>query len=276
MIQRWERGTDDLFWSLGDPLQVFFSPLRCSWRTSPHISFCGALVEVGEEFLCPVFLRDCRKKVECMWMYVCLHLFHLLSINRRTGIGCILFMFPEVNDKLLCLAGIEEQVIVLTPGCEGLDLLSVGHLIVIGYHPHHGYVVSKLVCEIFVINRSVEMCGNWIRVDWEHSPGECQCWGWCWMRWGLQVSCAVVCWRGSFKSNYEAGASDSSLLTRLPEVNNQHSHIGLRVFRVSCLRCHPQSICWFYKQTDASPGQRGWRLNRCHHQSLKAFHDYQC
>lgn len=93
-------------------------------------------------------------------MYVCLHLFHLLSINRRTGIGCILFMFPEVNDKLLCLAGIEEQVIVLTPGCEGLDLLSVGHLIVIGYHPHHGYVVSKLVCEIFVINRSVEMCGN--------------------------------------------------------------------------------------------------------------------
>lgn len=93
-------------------------------------------------------------------MYVCLHLFHLLSINRRTGIGCILFMFPEVNDKLLCLAGIEEQVIVLTPGCEGLDLLSVGRLIVIGYHPHHGYVVSKLVCEIFVINRSVEMCGN--------------------------------------------------------------------------------------------------------------------
>lgn len=69
-------------------------------------------------------------------------------------------MFPEVSDKLLCLAGIEEQVIVQTPGCEGLDLLSVGHLIVIGYHPHHSYVVSKFVCEIFVMNGSAVVCEN--------------------------------------------------------------------------------------------------------------------
>lgn len=67
-------------------------------------------------------------------------------------------MFPEVNSKLICLAGTEEQVVVLTPGCESLDLLSVGRLIVVGYHPHHGCVICKIVYKNCVMNRGAVLC----------------------------------------------------------------------------------------------------------------------
>lgn len=86
-------------------------------------------------------------------------------------------MFPEVNNKLICLAGTEEQVVVLTPGCESLDLLSVGRLIVVGYHPHHGCVICKIVYKNCVMNR-VQSC-----VKSEYESGlRTKPWGVPWLR----------------------------------------------------------------------------------------------
>ena len=51
--------------------------------------------------------------------------------------------FPVVHDQLLCLAHIEEEVVVLAPHCQLSDL-PIGCLIVLGDQAYHCCVVSKL------------------------------------------------------------------------------------------------------------------------------------
>ena len=44
----------------------------------------------------------------------------------------------------LCFAEVEMEVVVMTPRCQGSDLLSVGLLIVAGDQAYDGRVISKL------------------------------------------------------------------------------------------------------------------------------------
>ena len=40
--------------------------------------------------------------------------------------------FPVVHDQPLCLAHVQEEVVVLAPHCQFSDLLTIGYLIVVG------------------------------------------------------------------------------------------------------------------------------------------------
>ena len=50
-------------------------------------------------------------------------------------------LFPIVHDQLLCLAHIEEEVVVLALHCQVCDLFPIGCLIVVG---DHCFVIRKL------------------------------------------------------------------------------------------------------------------------------------
>jgi hypothetical protein len=52
--------------------------------------------------------------------------------------------FPIVHNQFLCLAYIEEEVVVLSPNCKVSNLLPIGCLIVVGDQPYHFCVISKL------------------------------------------------------------------------------------------------------------------------------------
>ncbi len=54
------------------------------------------------------------------------------------------FSLTEVNNKLLCLAGVKEQVIVSAPCSQVLYLLPVGSLIVVSDEATHHGVICKL------------------------------------------------------------------------------------------------------------------------------------
>ncbi len=54
------------------------------------------------------------------------------------------FLLPEVHNKLLCLAGVKEQVIVSAPCGQVLYLLPVGSLIVVFDEANHRGVICKL------------------------------------------------------------------------------------------------------------------------------------
>ncbi len=54
------------------------------------------------------------------------------------------FLLPEVHNKLLCLAGVKEQVIVSASCGQVLYLLPVGSLIVVFDEANHRGVIRKL------------------------------------------------------------------------------------------------------------------------------------
>jgi hypothetical protein len=58
--------------------------------------------------------------------------------------GLLPLLFPEVHDQLLCFVDIEYEVIFLTPHSEGIHLLPVGRLVIVGNQAYHCSVVCKL------------------------------------------------------------------------------------------------------------------------------------
>jgi hypothetical protein len=58
--------------------------------------------------------------------------------------------FPVVHDQLLCLADVEEKVVVLAPHYQITDL-PIGCLIVIRDQAYHRHVVSKLIEGVGVV-----------------------------------------------------------------------------------------------------------------------------
>lgn len=53
-------------------------------------------------------------------------------------------LFAKVHSNLLSLAGVEGEAVFFPPLCKKADLLSVGHLIIVGDESHHSGVTSKL------------------------------------------------------------------------------------------------------------------------------------
>ncbi|XP_051558545.1 uncharacterized protein LOC127443737 [Myxocyprinus asiaticus] len=67
---------------------------------------------------------------------------HWCSID---GDGTVFSVFSsEVHHKLLCLTDVEGEVVLLTPVCQGVHLLSVGCFIIVSDQTYHRRVISKL------------------------------------------------------------------------------------------------------------------------------------
>ena len=81
------------------------------------------------------------------------HLLHYCPIAVDRGV--LPLLFPEVHDHLLCFVDVECEVIFLTPHSEGLHLLPVGRLVVIGNQAYH----CSVVC--FTIWQSVKRIWVW-------------------------------------------------------------------------------------------------------------------
>ena len=71
-----------------------------------------------------------------------LHPLHYCPVDVDSGL--LPLLFPELYYHLLCFVDVECEIIFLTLHSEGLYLLPVGRLVVVGNHAYHYSVVCKL------------------------------------------------------------------------------------------------------------------------------------
>ncbi len=68
------------------------------------------------------------------------------------------FVFPEVYNDFFCFLCVEDEVIVLTPCSQCLDLLPVSRFIIVGYESHYGRVVCEFDEGVGVVGWSAVVC----------------------------------------------------------------------------------------------------------------------
>ena len=77
---------------------------------------------------------------------------------------------PVVHNQLLCLADIEEEVVVLAPHCQVTDLLPIGCFIVVGDQANHRCVISKLNDGVGVVHGNAVICEQGEQEGTKHAP----------------------------------------------------------------------------------------------------------
>ena len=88
---------------------------------------------------------------------------HRCSID---GDGAVFSVFlPEVHHKLLGFTDVEGEVVILTPACQSVHLLSVGCFIIVSDQTYHRRIVSKLNDGIGAMCRHTVMCVQGIQ-EW--------------------------------------------------------------------------------------------------------------
>ena len=77
--------------------------------------------------------------------------------------------FPVVHDQLLCLAHVEEKIVVLAPHCQVSDL-PIGCLIVVSDQAYHICIVSKLNDDVGVKRGHAVMGEQGVQEGTTHAP----------------------------------------------------------------------------------------------------------
>lgn len=99
---------------------------------------------------------------------------YLSLIDGNGGVSFSLSL-PVVHNQLHCFADIEMEVVVLMPLCQGCDLLSVGHLVVIGDQADDVSIVRKLNDDVGAIGGHAVMCEQGEQEGAEHTALSAAC-----------------------------------------------------------------------------------------------------
>ena len=95
-----------------------------------------------------------------------LHLLHCSTVDVDRGV--LPLLFPEVHDQLLCC--VEREVIFLAPLCQGLHLLPVGCLVIVGNQAYYCSVVCNLYDWVRGVRGHSVMGEQGVQERAEHAP----------------------------------------------------------------------------------------------------------